>query len=520
MLIFHRETGGIFGGKNPVFNKELIEVARENGIDMPLGYYPATITKSLLLNDFKKFTVSYEWAPVADAWTQTKRVFNGLFGAYFVSAVKTFDEAVAEIELSASPGHPWNQVYTTKRECLAGEEKLLREIIAKLIKDGEVDYVWRGKRYRVVYWLTSPKSEIRTIDKLMDPDRSKRKVRTFMCADMIMHIVGYMLYSNQNDQNLGWGRGAHWSAVGLSPWHGGWNSVSVYLTCSDNSRKFKYFDVSHMEASLSTMIQELIYDVRNGGIDGYDNLKRFYLENLQYSYIIDVLGYLVMKTGKNPSGNYNTLTDNTYALIIVFLYTLCRNGLSDSEVMREFWSISAKMMGDDSVVPDIPLFDNIIQYSRELGFEFKEERPVGTLSEGTFLNTGFVWLPERKFWLPKPNFDKIRSNIYFNFKEKSWRLAYVKCCAYRKLGWAFPAIREEADALLNWISLTKLEEMKAEVRMDEKITFHAALAQRMSDEENEFLIFGDESHHGIFDAAGKITFENNFNYLLEFLCYD
>jgi hypothetical protein len=280
MLTFDKKlTNGIFGGSPPKFNVELLQMAKDKNYHIPGGYFPAMLKKEYLENDFAKFRKSYTWNPDKLAWTRAIEAFEHIFNTTLVAPVLSFKEAVSMIELSASPGFPWNLngKYQTKRACLTpqsegGQYELIEKIVNGVFLDGKVDFEYEGVRYTEVFWQTSPKSEIRVIEKLNDPDPSKRKVRTFMCGDFITHIVGFMLYKNQNDELLRNPPPNSWVGVGTNPWYGGWHRMCEALL-RNGSKKFHCMDASHMEASLNSEVQAAIYGVRNRALKKTSSYK-------------------------------------------------------------------------------------------------------------------------------------------------------------------------------------------------------------------------------------------------------
>lgn len=489
-----RLTKGVFEGSNLSFNGELIEQAKQNNLPLPYGYYPALLNRNYLLNDFAKYRKSYNWCPEPKAWRIARDVFETEFSLRMISRPITFDEAISRIELSASPGFPWNKKYATKRSAIDGEMPLIRSIVESVFLDGTVDYEFMGERYTNVFWLTSPKSEIRPIDKFTNEDLSKRKTRTFMCGDLICHIVGYMLYKNQNDRILDLALSDNWSAVGLSPWYGGWDAmVRILLRNSRRGKphKFQCYDASHMEASVSDGIQAAVYEVRNASLGReYASAAEWFYLQITNSLIIDVDGYVVMKNGKNPSGSFNTLTDNTFALILVFLYTIARELNDYNLVYAAYRRIACKMLGDDSIFESCEELKNLESRANEIGFDLKPEAAEGPLKSCSFLSSQFVFNEQYSMWIQKANFDKVIANVYFNFKARSWRLAFVKLCAIRQIFFAFDDKRAQVDFLLDYIIKNHDYDMKNE--NCKELTYEQARSQRMSDKNNAFLLFGSE----------------------------
>jgi hypothetical protein len=218
-----------------------------------------------------------------------------------------------------------------------------------------------------------------------------------------------------------------------------------------------------------------------------------FFEQICDSLIIDINGQLCMKFGKNPSGSFNTLTDNTFALVLVFLYCIARNSSSYFDVVLAYLEISAKMVGDDSICEDDFRLSDLDIAAKDLGFELKPECKAGPLEDCSFLNSTFYFHPERHMWIQQPNFEKLFSNVFYNFKKSSWRYAFVKLCAARKLAYAFEPFREELDDYIKYVIDQHTPAMEHEKENDKELTYHAALSQYMPNSQNDFLVFGDES---------------------------
>lgn len=486
-------TNGIHEGASSTFNVELEKYAMSHNISVPGGYYPALLNKIYLENDFAKFRKIYPFSPIEDDWNRANRVFSKLFSPSMVGRVLTYDEAVARIELSASPGYPFNRKFKSKRDVVNDGEcnELLRSVVSQIFSTGKFEYEFMGEKYQHCFWQTSPKSEIRVIEKYNHSDLSKRKTRTFMCADIIVHIVGFMLYSEQNDQLLNLGLTDSWSAMGINPWYGGWNKLSQILT-RNGSNEFECWDASHMEASLGDAMQKAIYDVRNGVIYGSEIAKNWFYNQISCSLVIDIDGNVCLKFGKNPSGSFNTLSDNTFALILIYLYTMAGACETDEELVEGYRKLACKCMGDDSIVERSDKIKNFKEKAWELGFVMELEAPPGPLTQCSFLSSGFVFIQRYNKYVQSSNYEKVMSNVFMNFKKRSWRYAYVKLCAARKLFWAFEEKRRDIDILINYVYKKHYFDMENEIEHDNELTFVACISQLMSDSENRFLVFGDE----------------------------
>jgi hypothetical protein len=482
-------TRGIQSSSKMRINRELMDVARKRGFTMPNDYYPAQFVYQFLINDFEKFRHCYTWAPDPEKLEMTNRVYNRIFAPFDNSSTLEFDEAVLKCDRSRACGFPFDQLYASRGEFIDSELDLLRNIVYQILETGKCKYFFNGKWYDKVYWKTSPKEEIRPMEKLANPDDTKNKIRTFMCCDMVMYVIGLMLYSKQNDNMLLMANMDHWSFVGGTMFYNGWHRLAMILK-RNLDEQFACYDVQHMEASLNDYIQEVIYDSRDAGIQGFENLKQFYRENLMYSWIIDVDGNLILKTGKNPSGALTTLIDNTKALVWVNLYCFSKLCNSEEELMKLYIDIACKLLGDDSIIADGPHLIGYEKSAKEIGFTLKLERPVGKLEECVFLNQNFVWDARRSTWLFKPNISKLMASLYYNFKRGSWRLAYVKLCSFRMMVWPFVSARAEVDYLLSYIIVNHDDDMRRE--KNDLLSYEAARSQWKDDSDIQFLLFGDE----------------------------
>jgi hypothetical protein len=541
-FIIHRQTRGIQGDFKPPYNTELCDevqrLEKTGAPGIPWGYGPAVFSRDMLCNDFEKNLKVYEWYPDREVLKVVEEAFTLICGRYMRGRVQTLDQIVPRIDKSRSPGYPFNLRYKTKGEVMADEYGwgFVCEMVSQILSTGKCDGWFTVRpgytvRYCHCYFQTSGKGEMRTVDKLLHPDVTKRKTRTFMAGDFICHCCSLMLYADQNDELLRMSQEKEWSAVGMSPWYGGWNRMAKELLgkVPPDEAKFACEDVGHMEASVNDYFQTVIYRVRNENLvseflkpQEVVNLMTWVFQNSVYSYVLDVMGYLLLLVGKNKSGHFNTLTDNTLCLILVLLYRMvfymkqqCVSSLSDrascgfvprvpcvQDVLKCYFETLLRAMGDDSIIANHDWVESTRSVARHLGFDIKLECPVGLLSDSSFLNAGFH--RTELMWYMRPNFDKLRASILFNWKSRSWRLTYVKVCAYRMLVFPFERYRVEADAMLNYIAQHHEDDMRRETSMDSKITYVSALASRMSDRDNRWLVSGLEgiSHEGCGRVSG------------------
>jgi hypothetical protein len=491
MLVYQPVTRGIHGEYFPPPNTDLIRKATEQHYRLPQDYHAAIFERQFLRNDYKKYYNTYPWFPDEQALVWAEKALRLRYQPFMMANVLSIEEAIKRIDKTKSPGFPWNTVYKTKQEVIDNELELVMSIIGMIQRREEIVFLFRGKEYRGLYWMASPKGEFRPLEKIINPDPTKRKTRTFLCSEIVTHIVNTALYGEQNDALLEAHRHNLWMQIGMSPFYGGWNRMIQYLRAK-GCKKFNCWDFKHCEASLRENILKILYRIRDDCVlHDQESMALFDFAWMQncYSLVIDVDGFLNQMFGNNPSGALNTLDDNCLAVELVIIYTLAKHCSSFDELMIKIESHNLTIMGDDTVIPDHEDFKDIQEDCIDLGFNLEPEILHVDIEHVVFLNSG-VHLKNGVYY-PKANFEKIRANIYYNFKKNSWRLAYVKCCAYRVLAWFYDKERNEAEELIRYIDKHHKNAMKNE--QVPELTELSARAAYLPPSQIEFMWSGNES---------------------------
>jgi len=472
----------VHGAKHYHVNIELIEFARRTNIPVPTDYGLAQVNIQMLKNDFAKFKRSNPWWPNEIAFNNAKQAFLKIFSFELQnSEVLSFDEAVQLMEKSTSPGFPWNKQHQTKKECLEcrGDEVRLK-----------VENIFKGI-WEQVLWQVSPKVEIRTYEKLS----VDKKQRTFMSGDVVFQIVGMMLYYDMNQKFLKLcDSEQHWSALGLTQFYGGWHKLADHLSSQNYAQDMLCFDISAMEASVNSDIQEFLYtELRHEALDDEDlvHAKEFYLVNMIYSLLVDPEGILTMKFGGNPSGAYNTLSDNTMVVILTLLYNVACVYDDIPKIIEYYSEHPTKVLGDDTITSKDEISMLYPEHAKDLGFKVTYECEPCPLRQSTFLSNGWLWDDAHAMYVPKPNVGKLFANIFYNRKANSWRLVYAKLCGMRILLFPMKHYRIMIDNMLHFIQEKYVYELKNEDF--DKISYAQLLTMRLTDADTKFLIYGGES---------------------------
>lgn len=488
VLIFKKVTNGIHSSTRGYFNTELFNLAHKEEHPIPFEYSISQMDIEMLQNDFSKFRKVRFWNPDATKWSWACRKMHSDYSRFLRTTPMSFEEAVDAAEKNTSPGYPWNLYFKTKGDVLADDDcYLFIRTAINSIMEGDFSFaLWNQ---------TSPKlHEMRPRTKLIGPTP---KVRTFMCCDIIFYLIGIMLYKNQNDSLLDAAFTTNWSAVGIKEEYGGWHLLSQILCGDQTDPNFHAFDVEAMEASVSIPVFGSIYEMRNsffiypnGEFSRWRNLQQFYLRSLQFPYVIDPLGILLMMFGGNISGQLNTLNDNGFALEFWLKYSAAMH-CNTYEEFSSFWnSIRGKLMGDDSIIREHKLIHFVIPDLSTLGVTIKYECEPSKLTKSTFLNRGWSYNPTKAMYISRPNFQKLLANLYFNKKLNSWRLVYVKLQGLRIKFYPFHNYREIINFYIAHIEKHHYIDMEKETFMDPILTWQATLSTNLPDSQIEFMIYG------------------------------
>lgn len=476
------------------------KVSRDGG-QLPMSYVNSVCYLPLLRNDFKKFLDTYEWRPdeMKLKWAIDAYLF--IYGKYMCGSTLSLCSAMSLREKGSSPGYPFNEKFKTVGDCLNDQEakRSIIECVLGVVKTGKYRLTWRGKQYDHPYWKASPKDEMRPIDKVINDNPDKRKTRVFMAGDLVTSLIEIMVYGVQNENILNAKRDT-WSKYGMTQYYGGWDDMCRYLESNPffmGVKEYDCNDMKHYEASVKEQPQHIIYKIRDGYVyseeyssEELKNMQNFIRENVIYSYVIDPDGYLIMKLGGNPSGHMNTLTDNQMWNIIAHLYQLAKVSSTEEELIAKAEGHKLCLLGDDSVVPHHPDFSSLFTNFGALGLKVSPELPTCGILGIKFLNQGVIKV--RDVYYPSFNYEKIRANILYVWKSRSWRLTFVKCCAYRIMSYFSNVHWAESNIWCQYILDNHDQDMKNETRMDLVVTYKATISQYLTIDHIRFLWTGNE----------------------------
>lgn len=298
----------------------------------------------------------------------------------------TIEEAMEGMDMSTSPGYPYNKDYSTKQDYLdakgTGE---IREFIDNFSKAPSPRF----------YWQSSLKEEIRTLKKLKEG-----KIRQFSGSPITATVLGRILFRKQNEDFYK-SFLCTFSAVGISITGGGWNRLHAKL-----SKFAEGWNLDYKEYD-SSILAQILYTIRDIRLESMrkllnkeeydwmeDHVNKYYDEIVESVYILPT-GDVIKKFLGNPSGGINTVVDNTLGLFIILVCTFIKQ-FPEENYQYFMENVTAALYGDDNtltVSPDIIDVFNataIHDFSKTIGMVVKDKdlqkKPVKELH---FLSFGF-----------------------------------------------------------------------------------------------------------------------------------
>lgn len=326
--------------RDPIITKALLisDLEIETGHGLPRMNLDASYKS---LNKYSKAEVPFN----EEAWTFASNALEMEFLPYMKdSEVRNLEEGLEDVDLTTSPGFPWNLKYKTKRDLY--ESKDFDYFKNECEKDWKI--LIDGSWY---VFTNSLKEEIRPDEKIQ-----LNKIRTFTASSATAVVTGNRLFGHMNEKFID----SHLktsSVVGMNPFRGGWNELYQKLRNHPHRRQGKIvgfeLDESEYDSSLRSFLFEAICDFRIKCLCSRDataeNIKRIreYYRNILNSVIITADGKLVQKHLGNPSGSVNTISDNTLILYFLLAYTwYILSPVKTIESFRE--SVVAALQGDDN----------------------------------------------------------------------------------------------------------------------------------------------------------------------------
>jgi hypothetical protein len=258
------------------------------------------------------------------------------FEALSDSVIVRQDVAIAEMDKSKSNGYPHNLKYRQKRDYIATADFA--------INDNEYyEFLASPENYIPCFWGLADKYELRSVEKL-----AVGKIRAFT-ASSIHHTVANARMCYDFNQKFYASNMKTPSFVGATKYFGVWNEMVRRLEVHPNGFELdmKDYDASMFRRALADMA-EMRFEFlapEHRTIESYYRLRNLY-DDVINSVMVTPLGEVIVKDTGNPSGQGNTIVDNTIILYRLFCYAFIelhkQHYVGDAERIREIIEIRSR----------------------------------------------------------------------------------------------------------------------------------------------------------------------------------
>lgn len=468
------------------------------------------------------------------------------FGPHMMgSLVVDRDVAVMNAAKTTSPGFGIKEGYPTKGPYLASP-------IFPPIHDA----YWRHLRSRdpiPTFWSLNDKYELRSLEKLKE-----NKIRSFTASAVHHSIANSQLCLDMNEKFY---RSALRTAsfVGATKFRGGWNKAIRKLL------KFRMgfaLDESDFDASLFRRLLwgQCVLRCEFLKHKSEENLQA--MHNLYYDIINSIMitpkGDVVVKNTGNPSGQGNTIVDNTMILYRLLCYAFIvlwkkkhnvssikeyddklenlrmqldgRAGFGDGDLEQEYERLSSQKLtykflndnvemvlnGDDNTFSVCELIIDwfnargIADVWTSIGVTTKSDcwdpRPVEELD---FLSHTSRYDEESRMYLPVPEKSRIMDSLLLGSKSPDVRWSYLRACALRIESWADNSpggLREMLQDYIEYLHKYHSSELVGDVRVPgskEYVKWEDIQNTYFSDQTLSTLYSGYESESGFIEPDIK-----------------
>lgn len=480
-----------------VKNTSFAEFCAQTGFEEPGNYRQVTPNpvagfKSIFKYDKDQPLLNTGAWELAGEWT--KNHFRPAMGG---ARVLDQQSVVSEMNLSTSPGYPWNRKFKNKRDFL--EDEKAREALS-----GYWEQLLLPEDEMVPIWTCSQKCELRSVEKI-----AENSLRTFTASPFEHSCALNRICLDMNNKFYDSANRGIWSTVGASKYVSGWDGIYTRLDRFPNAFELdeSSFDASIFAAALwgQAEIRFSFLRAEDQTPETHVRLEKLY-DSIVNSVIVLENGELVQKATGNPSGSSNTIVDNTMVLYRLFAYAwivLCekhgRDALATIEAFHQH--VEAALCGDDNT---FTVSDAVVAWFNPRGIAevwsgigvitktpSEEPRP---LSEVQYLSNGFVYHEPMACWLPIPEAEKVLSSLMYGSNVDDVRWHYLRACALRIDSWGNPTCRRVLSDYITFLDTEYRDRLVGSVeRSTGDITMATIRASWKSDAWIEALYCGQEA---------------------------
>jgi hypothetical protein len=396
--------------------------------------------------------------PISESgWQQAKIMLYDAFRCMEDSTITLFDSSVQMCDRQSSPGYPWQLLCPNKGDLfdcgifrpyyLKFEADLLNDELPPTISRCFI------------------KKEFKKITDILE-----HRPRSILAAPTELSVLGNRLFGDMNGKMAVAGAAGEVPAyVGVTRYHGGWDSLAVRLARFPN--KFDgdctRFDKSVDEKSHNTMAEVRTKWLR---VEKFHKAIQAFYTYINFTLIIGALGDLFKKKSGQPSGQTNTLADNSLIHCMYWFYYWCTSVVPFVAGCMPTWSsfrqhVELIVMGDDVVYSCDDLVLPFMVPSKVAkaftGFgvklKYSSDTPV-EFDKLEFCSTNFSLI--RGKYMPVLRREKLLASTFYH-ESKNPRMLLRRMLALRIEGWYDLWYRDVINKSISMFVAQHLSALKA-----------------------------------------------------------
>jgi hypothetical protein len=284
---------------------------------------------------------SSDWKmPIFSAFESAKQVCAEAFACMDNSPLLDIDSSIRWLDRQSSPGYPWSLIYQKKAPIIDSDWW------ASWYCTWE-DSVLAGAA-KPFYWRAFIKDEVK---KQIDIDA--HNPRSILASPMQATVLGYRLFGPMNEKLTAAGTSFRTPCfVGVPKFGRMWHRLALHLLHFPNRA---HGDATRWDGSLMPPSLEFMCKFRQAccSTDSMKAAFEYFYSNVINSHIVGWNGDLFVKKVGQPSGQVNTLHDNTIIHALYFFYhwvlVVCRDPRFEPTWASFKSHVHLVVMGDDCI---------------------------------------------------------------------------------------------------------------------------------------------------------------------------
>lgn len=284
---------------------------------------------------------SADWKmPLLQPWKAAQDICSEAFSIMDNSPILDIDSAMQWLDRQSSPGYPWALKYQKKAPILDSDwwRAWYCDWESTVLAGTAKPFYWRG----------FIKDEVKKLTDILE-----HNPRSILASPIHGTALGYRLFGPMNDKLTRSGVGFKTPCfVGVPKFGRMWHRLALHILHFPNRA---HGDATRWDGSLMPPSLRFINDFRQKCCTN-DNMKAafdYFYNNVLYSHIVGWKGDLFVKKIGQPSGQVNTLHDNTIIHALYFFYHWTLKVCKDERFEPTWASFKAHVhlivMGDDVV---------------------------------------------------------------------------------------------------------------------------------------------------------------------------